>query len=97
MIKLHFSCFYYFLKDLDLVALPVKEEALRTLPTQIYPVDLSAMSYIKNRAGKPEQFWRDYYVTIVGFPRDDCTRAASPLTISIGRIKGEKGNAHCTV
>ena len=87
-----FRWFLLFLKDLDLVAFPVRTEALRTLPAQIYPVDLSAMSYIKNRRGEPEQTWKDYYITIVGFPQDVRKDEVDPLRVSIGRIKGERGN-----
>ena len=76
-----------------MVALPIKKERL---PDSIHPVDLSAMSYIKNR-GKPVQSWRDYYITVMGFPKDPCTGAAGPLTVSIGRVKGEKGNALCAL
>ena len=68
-----------------MVALHVNEEALRRLPGQIHPVPLSAMRYIRNRQGRPEEAWKDYYVTIVGFPGGD------PLAISSGKIKGEKG------
>lgn len=77
-----------------MVALPVKEEVLRRLPDQIYPVDLSAVRYIKNREGQPEQLWKDYYITIVGFPERDDGTGADPLTVSIGKVKGEKGNVH---
>ena len=65
-----------------MVALHVNEEALRG---QIHPVPLSAMRYIRNRQGGPEEAWIDYYVTIVGFPE------GRPLSFSSGRIKGEKG------
>lgn len=74
-----------------MVALPVKEEKL---PAGIHRVDLSAMSYIKSGEGKPEQTWKDFYITIVGFPNRHNNDDASPLTVSIGRIKGEKGNVH---
>lgn len=74
-----------------MVALPVKEEVLQRLPAQIYPVDLAAVRYIKNREGQPEQSWKDYYITIVGFPERDDHTDADPLTVSIGKVKGEKG------
>ena len=43
------------------------------------------------------QSWRDYYVTVMGFPKDCCTGAVGPLTVSIGRVKGEKGNLLCAL
>ena len=76
-----------------MVAFSVKKDSL---PARVHQVNLSAMSYIKNREGKPEQSWKDYYITIIGFPEDVEKEEASPLTISIGRVKGEKGNVQCT-
>lgn len=76
-----------------MVALPIKQKGL---PDSIHPVDLSAMSYIKNR-GKPVQSWRDYYITVMGFPKDPRTDAADPLKVSIGRVKGEKGDVLCAL
>ena len=70
-----------------MVALPIRKEGL---PDSIHPVDLSAMNYIENR-GKPVQSWKDYYITVMGFPKDRCMDEAGPLTVSIGRVKGEKG------
>ena len=67
------------------MALSVKEEALKKLPDETQPVDLCAMQYIWNRYQQPEKSWKNYYVTIVGFPNGD------PLTVSIGKIKGQKG------
>ena len=71
-----------------MVALPIRKEGL---PDSIHPVDLSAMNYIEN-SGQPVQSWKDYYITVMGFPEDRCTKKASPLTVSIGRIKGQEGN-----
>ena len=85
--------FIYTPKDWDLVALPIKKESL---PDSIHPVDLSAMSYIKNR-GEPMQSWRDCYITVMGFPEDPSMDAAGPLTVSHGRVKGEKGNVLCAL
>ena len=74
------------------MALSVKEEALKQLPDEIHPVDLCAMQYVWNRNEQPEQSWKGYYVTIVGFPRGD------PLTVSSGKIKGEKGGcSYCPI
>lgn len=81
-----FAICYFSLKGVDLVALPVRKEALKKLPAEVHPVDLSAMSYVKNRQGRPEKSWTNYFITIIGFPE------GSPLTVSIGRIKGQEGN-----
>ena len=73
-----------------MVALPIRKEGL---PDSIHPVDLSAMNYIKNR-GQPVQSWRDYYITIMGFPEDPSTEVP-PLRVSIGKVKRAKGNVLC--